>query len=109
MGVRHIATVAIVCVACAGTAGRDVGARSESRAATGSISSTAGGRAWSVELPEGWQVEEEDRVVSMTRRNGVGALQVTAYFRDEPITDDHLRELVEDRLRAGVDSQPVQL
>ena len=106
---RQIAAVAIICVACTRTAGRDVGPRSESPATTGSIASTAGGRTWSVELPNGWQTEEADRVVTIFRTDGVGALQVSAYFRNEPITDEHLRELAEDRLGAGAVPRPVQL
>lgn len=73
------------------------------------MASPAAGRTWSLELPDGWQAEDSDRVVSIVRPKGVGALQISAYLRDEPITDEDLRELAEDHLSGGAVARPVQL
>ncbi len=67
------------------------------------------GRSWSLDLPEGWQLEDADEVVSVFRSAGVGALQISAFAREKPFTDEHLQELAEDDLNAGAVPEPVQL
>jgi hypothetical protein len=66
------------------------------------------GRTWSLDLPDGWHMKDADQVVSVFRPAGVGALQISAFVRDESVTDEHLQELAEDDLKAGAVPESVQ-
>ena len=54
---------------------------------------------WAVELPSDWSAEEEEDCVSLSAKQGVGALQISAYCRDaEPVTDADLNAFAEVQL-----------
>jgi len=51
---------------------------------------------WSVDLPNHWQVEETDECLAMYDPNGVGAFQISSYFKeDSDVTIDDLIEFAE--------------
>ena len=64
---------------------------------------------WSLELPDGWTSEEAGDAVAVFRPDGVGALQISAHFRESLVSDEDLRELAEEHLRKGAAPKPVQL
>jgi hypothetical protein len=68
-----------------------------------------GKRAWTLELPSGWESDEGDPVVSMFHPNGVGALQISAFFRRDSIGDKDLRDLADERLATSPTPEPVNL
>jgi hypothetical protein len=47
---------------------------------------------WSVDMPEGWTYQEAGRSVAFFNPDGVGAFNVSAYQKGEPVTDSDLRE-----------------
>ncbi len=49
---------------------------------------------WSIEVPEGWSHEFGDDCTTFEHPQGVGAFQVSSYRKDEPVTDDDLREFI---------------
>ena len=57
---------------------------------------------WSVELPDDWEAEPDEDCVTFTSERGVGALQISAYRRDdEIITDEELLDFAEDEIVEG--------
>jgi len=51
---------------------------------------------WSVDLPNHWQVEETDECISLYNPDGVGAFQVSSFFKEDgDVTDKDLIEFVE--------------
>lgn|SRR5262245_36429564 len=47
---------------------------------------------WSLDVPIGWTHESDEDCTTFTNPHGVGAFQVSSYRKDEPVTDDDLRE-----------------
>ena len=45
---------------------------------------------WSVQLPTNWLVEEGEECVSLYSPTGVGALQISAYRKDDGVVTDKL-------------------
>lgn len=66
------------------------------------------GPTWSIVVPDGWTVRDEDDVTTFEADPGVGALQVSAYAKDEPVTDEDLEEFAEEHLTAGATPDPVE-
>jgi hypothetical protein len=63
---------------------------------------------WAIELPPGWNAENEEDCVNFSAEHGVGALQISAYRHDgEPITDDDLNDFAEDELIDGTTPEDV--
>ena len=63
---------------------------------------------WSVELPDNWEAEQDEDCATFTSERGVGALQISAYRRDDEIvTDEDLLDFAEDDLVEGENSQSV--
>lgn len=60
---------------------------------------------WKIKYPADWPVEKHDDTISFVADNGVGALQISAYLKDGKVTDDDLKELIEDEIPP--DSKPV--
>ena len=51
---------------------------------------------WSVDLPNHWQVEETEDCLAIYDPNGVGAFQISSYFKDDgAVTYDDLLEFAE--------------
>jgi hypothetical protein len=57
---------------------------------------------WSLEIPEGWRHEEDDSCTTFFHPQGLGALQISSYRKDQAVTDDDLREFAGDIPLAGV-------
>jgi Domain of unknown function (DUF3805) len=54
---------------------------------------------WSIELPSGWNAENQEDCVTFLAENSVGALQISAYRHDEEsVTDADLNDFAEDEL-----------
>ena len=61
---------------------------------------------WSIELPTGWVGGREDTCASFWSENGVGALQISAYYRDAvAVTDSELYDFAKDELIEGATPQ----
>ena len=56
---------------------------------------------WQIQMPADWFGEREKGCVSFVGENGVGALQISAYRKDEKLTDDDLEEFAENHIAAG--------
>jgi hypothetical protein len=50
---------------------------------------------WSIEIPDVWNVEQDDTCTTFVNPQGSGALQISSYRKDESVTDDDLREFAE--------------
>lgn len=64
---------------------------------------------WSLELPEDWEVEQDDICLSVWQSDGVGALQFSTARKDSPVTDSDLLEFAEDHLNRSANPVPVTL
>jgi hypothetical protein len=63
---------------------------------------------WSVELPDTWKANKEEDCVTFTSENDVGALQISAYRReDKEVNNDELLHFAEDELVEGVELQDI--
>lgn len=59
---------------------------------------------WSLDLPEGWQVEDEEECTLIYHPEGVGAFQVSAFHKEGgDISDEDLVDFAE-----GADILPVE-
>jgi len=47
---------------------------------------------WSLEVPNGWRYGSDADCTTFEHPQGVGALQISSYRKDEAVTDDDLRE-----------------
>jgi hypothetical protein len=57
---------------------------------------------WSLEIPDGWDHEQDDTCTTFTHPQGVGAFQVSSYQKEEAVTDGDLREFAGDIPLAAV-------
>jgi hypothetical protein len=64
---------------------------------------------WEVSLPLGWTGEHEEECATFLSHNEVGALQMSAYRKDEELTDADLQEMAAEHVEAGAKLKPVQL
>lgn len=65
---------------------------------------------WSIEVPDGWSAvdEEEYATFQADGEAQVGALQISAYHKDGPVTNEDLEEFAEEHLSAGAIPTPVE-
>lgn len=61
---------------------------------------------WSVEIPDGWSARHEEDCATIADESDVGALQISAAFKDGDVTDDDLRDFAADHLDAGAVAAP---
>jgi hypothetical protein len=47
---------------------------------------------WSIDMPEGWTYQEDGQSVAFFNPDGVGSFHVSAYQKDEAVTDSDLCE-----------------
>lgn len=66
------------------------------------------GKSWSISLLPGWIGEHEEECSTIYHPEGVGALQISAYTKVTPVTDEDLREFTEEHIEAGAKLSPVQ-
>lgn len=51
---------------------------------------------WSIELPSGWQVDEDSDVIGFFHPNGCGIFEVSTFFADDgDISEEEIREFAE--------------
>ena len=62
---------------------------------------------WSAELPAGWESQRDDACVTIYHPDGVGALQISAAFKDAAVTDADLRDFAREHLDAGAKAREV--
>ena len=63
---------------------------------------------WSVELPDNWEAEQDEDCATFTSERGVGALQISAYRRDDEIvTHEDLLDFAQDELVEGANLNSV--
>jgi hypothetical protein len=55
-------------------------------------------RLWTIEYPQDWIVEEHSECFSFYAENGVGALQISNYSKDETVTVEDLKEFTENEV-----------
>lgn len=66
------------------------------------------GKSWSISLLPDWIGEHEDECSLIYHPEGVGALQISAYTKATPVTDEDLREFAEEHIEAGAKLSPIQ-
>lgn len=55
-------------------------------------------KSWSLNLPDEWQIEYDEKCVTTWRSTSVGALQFSSARKDEPVTDDDLHAFAKPHL-----------
>lgn len=63
---------------------------------------------WSLVLPDGWSAQQDDDCVTLSADAPLGALQLSAYFKDTEVTDDDLREFASEASDAWAAAQPCE-
>jgi len=58
-------------------------------------------RSWSLNLPNEWEFEADETCITAWQPISVGALQFSTYRKDGLVTDDELREFVENNSNLG--------
>lgn len=65
---------------------------------------------WSIEIPEEWEVDQDDYSSSFFTPQGLGALQIAAAKKEgEPVTDDEVEKSARDASPDEVDLLPARL
>jgi len=60
------------------------------------------GNGWEILLEEGWESEIEEGMATFYHSNGFGALQISSYSKNIPVTEKDLKDLASDHINAGV-------
>jgi len=58
---------------------------------------------WQVDLPVGWQVEEEDEAVSFFHPDSSGTMTLSTIKEQEDIADEYIEDLAAEHLDAGAE------
>ena len=64
---------------------------------------------WQLDLPIGWQTEEEEEAVCLYNPDSNGTLTISATREDQNISDEYIEELLADHLDAGAELIEVEL
>jgi hypothetical protein len=64
-------------------------------------------QSWSATLPEGWSQSSDEECITLEGASPIGALQISSYTKDGPISEQDLAEFAEEHLSAG--AHPVQV
>lgn len=68
------------------------------------------GRAtWSLEVPVGWRAWHDDGCATLVGPDEIGALQISAAFKDSEVLDEDLQGFASDRLVAGAKPTAVRI
>lgn len=62
-----------------------------------------GRETWSVQLPTGWEGWHDAECASMEPPTQLGALQVSAAFKDTPVTDEDLKDFASSEVKASLE------
>ena len=63
---------------------------------------------WSVSLPDNWEEEHDAEGVTLFNPDGLGALEISAVERDEPVDDGFLEYMAAEHLEAGAEPDEVE-
>ena len=58
---------------------------------------------WQIDLPVGWEAEEEDEAVSFFHPNSSGTMTLSTVKEQEAISDDYIEELAAEHIDAGAE------
>ena len=64
---------------------------------------------WSIVVPTGWRAYHESECSTLLDGSDIGALQISAMFKDDTILDEELRDLASDKIEAGAITRDVFL
>ena len=65
-----------------------------------------GRETWSLRVPEGWRASHDEACATLVADNEIGALQISAAFKDTDVLDTDLREFAAEHLEAGANAKP---
>ena len=66
-----------------------------------------GRETWSVLVPSGWHAWHDPECATLVGDPEIGALQISAAFKDTPVLDEDLNEFAAELLAAGAKAQSV--
>jgi hypothetical protein len=72
------------------------------------MSERFGTESWSVLVPEGWQARHDPECATLVADPAIGALQISAAFKDDVVDDSDLRDFAAKHLDAGTDPEVIQ-
>jgi hypothetical protein len=67
-----------------------------------------GRETWSLLVPDGWRAWHDDECATLVGPGDVGALQISAAFKDSEVIDADLREFAAEHLKAGAKPRPTE-
>lgn len=67
-----------------------------------------GSESWSLVVPDGWRASHDDGRATLIAPREVGALQISASFKDSEVVDADLRAFAADHLDAGATPLPTE-
>lgn len=67
-----------------------------------------GRQTWSLVVPDGWLASDDEECVTLVASHEVGALQISAAFKDTEIVDSDLRDFAAEHLDAGAKPRPTE-
>jgi hypothetical protein len=59
------------------------------------------GNSWEVTLPPDWIGEHSEECSTIYHPDGVGALQISSYSKNEPVTETDLKSLAQEHIESG--------
>lgn len=63
---------------------------------------------WSLRPPEGWRAWHDEECATLVADDEIGALQISAAFKDSEVVDADLRDFAADHLDAGANPRPTE-
>jgi hypothetical protein len=67
-----------------------------------------GRETWSLLVPDGWRAWHDDEYATLVGPGEIGALQISAAFKDSEVVDTDLREFAAEHLKAGAKPRPTE-
>ncbi len=65
-----------------------------------------GRETWSLVVPDGWHARHDPECATLECEPAIGALQISAAFKDSPVLDEDLRDFASEHLEAGAIMRP---
>ncbi len=63
---------------------------------------------WSLVVPDGWRAWHDDECATLVGPREIGALQISAAFKDSEVVEMDLREFAAEHLEAGAKARPIE-
>lgn len=67
-----------------------------------------GGESWSLRPPKGWRARHDAGCATLVADDEIGALQISAAFKDTEVVDADLRDFAAEHLEAGAKPRPTE-